>query len=111
VGRRIEAIEGVRGGEGGEVGVFDINHVGGHKWAGVLLVSTNLKLWGFGSVILGGVKVTVWMELAMSSLRDVPRTDGQADISSMPPAPSSRMSGKLTPRSSSLPAHTSHTVA
>lgn len=39
VGRRIEQIEGVRGGDGGEVGVFDINHVGGHKWAGVMLVS------------------------------------------------------------------------
>ena len=39
VGRRIERIEGVHGGEGGEVGVFDINHLGGHRYAGVMLVS------------------------------------------------------------------------
>lgn len=39
VGRRIEAIEGVHGGEGGEIGVFNINHLGGHRYAGVCHVS------------------------------------------------------------------------
>lgn len=39
VGKRIEAIEGVHGGEGGEVGIFNINHLGGHRYAGVMLVS------------------------------------------------------------------------
>ncbi|OCF37662.1 hypothetical protein I316_00789 [Kwoniella heveanensis BCC8398] len=38
VGRRIEAIEGVHGGEGGQVGVFNINHLGGHRYAGVMIV-------------------------------------------------------------------------
>jgi (2Fe-2S) ferredoxin len=38
VGRRIENIEGVHGGEGGEVGVFNINHLGGHRYAGVMLI-------------------------------------------------------------------------
>jgi hypothetical protein len=37
--RRLRDIESVEGGEGGEVGVFDINHLGGHRYAGVLLVS------------------------------------------------------------------------
>jgi hypothetical protein len=39
VGRRIEAIEGVHGGDGGEVGIFNINHLGGHRYAGVMIVS------------------------------------------------------------------------
>lgn len=39
VGRRIENIESVHGGQGGEVGVFNINHLGGHRYAGVMLVS------------------------------------------------------------------------
>jgi hypothetical protein len=39
VGKRIAAIEGVHGGEGGEVGIFNINHLGGHRYAGVMLVS------------------------------------------------------------------------
>lgn len=39
VGRRIENIDGVQGGEGGEVGIFNINHLGGHRYAGVMLVS------------------------------------------------------------------------
>ncbi|WVQ97626.1 hypothetical protein IAU59_004740 [Kwoniella sp. CBS 9459] len=38
VGRRIEEIEGVHGGEGGQVGVFNINHLGGHRYAGVMLI-------------------------------------------------------------------------
>ncbi|WVR06072.1 hypothetical protein IAU60_003100 [Kwoniella sp. DSM 27419] len=38
VGRRIEEIEGVHGGEGGEVGIFNINHLGGHRYAGVMLI-------------------------------------------------------------------------
>lgn len=44
VGRRIEQIPGVHGGEGGEVGVFNINHLGGHRYAGVMLVSTHILL-------------------------------------------------------------------
>jgi hypothetical protein len=31
-------IEGVDGGSGGEVGIFNINHLGGHRYAGVMLV-------------------------------------------------------------------------
>ncbi len=42
VARRIEEIECVKGGEGGEVGVFNINHLGGHRYAGVMLVSSTL---------------------------------------------------------------------
>ncbi|KAK8866114.1 hypothetical protein IAR55_001265 [Kwoniella newhampshirensis] len=38
VGKRIKAIESVDGGEGGEVGIFDINHLGGHRYAGVMLI-------------------------------------------------------------------------
>ncbi|KAL7419248.1 hypothetical protein Q5752_006085 [Cryptotrichosporon argae] len=38
VGKRIEAIEGVHGGPGGQVGIFDINHLGGHRYAGVMLI-------------------------------------------------------------------------
>ncbi|TXT15934.1 hypothetical protein VHUM_00437 [Vanrija humicola] len=38
VGRRIANIEGVHGGEGGEVGIFNINHLGGHRYAGVMLI-------------------------------------------------------------------------
>ncbi|RSH92993.1 hypothetical protein EHS25_008441 [Saitozyma podzolica] len=38
VGKRIAAIEGVHGGEGGEVGIFNINHLGGHRYAGVMLI-------------------------------------------------------------------------
>lgn len=37
--RRIRDIEGISGGEGGEVGIFNINHLGGHRYAGVMLVS------------------------------------------------------------------------
>jgi hypothetical protein len=37
--RRLCEIESVGGGEGGEVGIFDINHLGGHRYAGVMLVS------------------------------------------------------------------------
>lgn len=44
VGRQIEAIEGVHGGPCGEVGLFNINHLGGHRYAGVLLVSFLLLL-------------------------------------------------------------------
>ncbi|ORX37377.1 Sucrase/ferredoxin-like-domain-containing protein [Kockovaella imperatae] len=36
--RRIDEIESVHGGEGGEVGIFNINHLGGHRYAGVMLV-------------------------------------------------------------------------
>jgi (2Fe-2S) ferredoxin len=39
VGRRIETIDSVHGGHGGEVGLFNINHLGGHRYAGVMLVS------------------------------------------------------------------------
>lgn len=39
--RRMAGIEGIGGGEGGEVGIFNINHVGGHRYAGVMLVSAN----------------------------------------------------------------------
>ncbi|TYJ52732.1 hypothetical protein B9479_006666 [Cryptococcus floricola] len=38
VGRRIGEIEAVHGGEGGEVGIFNINHLGGHRYAGVMLI-------------------------------------------------------------------------
>lgn len=31
VGRAIEQIEGVKGGKGGQVGIFNINHLGGHR--------------------------------------------------------------------------------
>ncbi|KAK1925464.1 Sucrase/ferredoxin-like-domain-containing protein [Papiliotrema laurentii] len=31
-------IEGVDGGSGGEVGIFNINHLGGHRYAGVMLI-------------------------------------------------------------------------
>ena len=34
-----KGIEGVDGGDGGEVGIFNINHLGGHRYAGVMLVS------------------------------------------------------------------------
>lgn len=37
--RQRSAIEGVHGGEGGQVGIFNINHLGGHRYAGVMLVS------------------------------------------------------------------------
>lgn len=37
--RRLGEIESVGGGEGGEVGIFNINHLGGHRYAGVMLVS------------------------------------------------------------------------
>ena len=37
--RRLSEIESVGGGEGGEVGIFNINHLGGHRYAGVMLVS------------------------------------------------------------------------
>lgn len=37
--RRLSEIEAVGGGEGGEVGIFNINHLGGHRYAGVMLVS------------------------------------------------------------------------
>jgi len=37
--RRLTEIESVGGGEGGEVGIFNINHLGGHRYAGVMLVS------------------------------------------------------------------------
>lgn len=36
--RRLSEIEAVGGGSGGEVGIFDINHLGGHRYAGVMLV-------------------------------------------------------------------------
>jgi hypothetical protein len=39
VGKRIAEIEGAKGGNGGEVGIFNINHLGGHRYAGVMLVS------------------------------------------------------------------------
>jgi hypothetical protein len=39
VSEKMAGIEGVGGGKGGEVGVFDINHLGGHRYAGVMLVS------------------------------------------------------------------------
>ncbi|GMK57732.1 hypothetical protein CspeluHIS016_0405660 [Cutaneotrichosporon spelunceum] len=38
IGRRIENIENVHGGQGGEVGVFNISHLGGHRYAGVMLI-------------------------------------------------------------------------
>lgn len=38
MGRRIKEIEGVDGGDGGEVGIFNINHLGGHRYAGVMLI-------------------------------------------------------------------------
>ncbi|WVF70276.1 hypothetical protein IAT40_005065 [Kwoniella sp. CBS 6097] len=38
VGKRIEEIEGVHGGDGGQVGIFNINHLGGHRYAGVMIV-------------------------------------------------------------------------
>lgn len=38
MGRRIKEIEGVNGGDGGEVGIFNINHLGGHRYAGVMLI-------------------------------------------------------------------------
>ncbi|WWC86468.1 uncharacterized protein L201_001345 [Kwoniella dendrophila CBS 6074] len=38
VGKRIEQIESVHGGEGGQVGIFNINHLGGHRYAGVMLI-------------------------------------------------------------------------
>nr|ODN96705.1 hypothetical protein L204_03414 [Cryptococcus depauperatus CBS 7855] len=38
MGRRIREIEGINGGEGGEVGIFNINHIGGHRYAGVMLI-------------------------------------------------------------------------
>ncbi|WVW82530.1 hypothetical protein I302_104541 [Kwoniella bestiolae CBS 10118] len=38
VGKRIEGIEGVQGGEGGQVGIFNINHLGGHRYAGVMII-------------------------------------------------------------------------
>lgn len=31
VGQRIAQIEGVKGGKGGQVGIFNINHLGGHR--------------------------------------------------------------------------------
>ena len=39
VDKRVRSIEGVEGGNGGEVGIFNINHLGGHRYSGVLLVS------------------------------------------------------------------------
>lgn len=39
VAHRISSIESIEGGDGGEVGVFNINHLGGHRYAGVMLVS------------------------------------------------------------------------
>lgn len=41
--RRIQEIDGVSGGPGGEVGIFNINHLGGHRYAGVMLVSPCLR--------------------------------------------------------------------
>ncbi|RXK39227.1 hypothetical protein M231_03447 [Tremella mesenterica] len=38
VARRLSRIEGVQGGQGGEVGIFNINHLGGHRYAGVMLI-------------------------------------------------------------------------
>ncbi|WRT64354.1 uncharacterized protein IL334_001286 [Kwoniella shivajii] len=38
IGKRIEDIEGVKGGQGGQVGIFNINHLGGHRYAGVMLI-------------------------------------------------------------------------
>ena len=38
VGKRISEIPGVLGGDGGEVGIFNINHLGGHRYAGVMIV-------------------------------------------------------------------------
>jgi hypothetical protein len=35
---RKRAIESVDGGDGGEVGIFNINHLGGHRYAGVMIV-------------------------------------------------------------------------
>ena len=42
IARRISSIESVHGGDGGEVGIFNINHLGGHRYAGVMLVSRRL---------------------------------------------------------------------
>ena len=42
VSKRIKAIDGVNGGDGGEVGIFNINHLGGHRYAGVMMVSSPL---------------------------------------------------------------------
>ena len=39
IDRRKRAIEGVEGGNGGEVLIANINHLGGHRYAGVMLVS------------------------------------------------------------------------
>lgn len=39
--RRLGEIESVGGGSGGEVGIFNINHLGGHRYAGVMLVSVD----------------------------------------------------------------------
>jgi hypothetical protein len=38
IAKRKSVIEGVTG-EGGEIGIFNINHLGGHRYAGVMLVS------------------------------------------------------------------------
>ncbi|WWD17679.1 hypothetical protein CI109_102120 [Kwoniella shandongensis] len=38
VGKRIKSIDSVDGGDGGEVGIFNINHLGGHRYAGVMLI-------------------------------------------------------------------------
>ncbi|KAK4684018.1 hypothetical protein P7C73_g6186, partial [Tremellales sp. Uapishka_1] len=38
VGARLSDIEGVHGGDGGEVGIFNINHLGGHRYAGVMII-------------------------------------------------------------------------
>ena len=46
IAQRISSIESVHGGDGGEVGIFNINHLGGHRYAGVMLVSQRtLGLW------------------------------------------------------------------
>ena len=37
--RQVLAIEGVKGGPGGQVGIFNTNHIGQHKFSGVMLVS------------------------------------------------------------------------
>lgn len=41
VDRQRKSMEGIEGGEGGEVGIFNINHLGGHRYAGVMLVSSH----------------------------------------------------------------------
>jgi len=46
------SIEGIEGGEGGEVGIFNINHLGGHRYAGVMLVSSH-RLFPLGIVADG----------------------------------------------------------